>query len=107
MKDYGIIEYIISDGRSIFLTLVAEEDEDVLLTKGITALRRLRIRRLLKEAASQGYKLSIKELSELLYVSKSTICRDLHYLKSKSLLEMNEVVSVNVGTKQEYDEENI
>ena len=87
VKDFGIIEFIISEGRSIFLTLVGENDEEVLFSEGITALRRLRIKRLIQEAKAQGYSLSVKELADLLYVSKSTIFRDLSYLRAKGLIE--------------------
>lgn len=84
---YGKVEYFLPDGRSILLTLVGEEDEDVLLLEGITALRRLRIKRLLEEARTQGYNLSVKELAELLYVSKSTIFRDLACLRAEGLVD--------------------
>ena len=86
MNDYGVIEYFLPDGRNIVLTLVSEEDEDVLLTEGVTALRRLRIKRLIEEARAQGYQLSVRELSEILYVSKSTIIRDIAYLRNKGML---------------------
>lgn len=77
----GIITYYVRDGKNtlkgIKLTLCCEQDFEHLKNLGVSRLRRLRIRRLLQEAMSQGVKLSYRDLSLLLLASKATIKRDL------------------------------
>ncbi|RME66645.1 MAG: DUF1670 domain-containing protein [Nitrospirae bacterium] len=82
---YGTIEYITAEGKKIELTLVHEDDEEVLLRDGVTALRRVRLVRLCHEARTQGVSLSINELAELLVTSRSTVYRDLMALKSMGI----------------------
>jgi response regulator of citrate/malate metabolism len=95
--EYGTVEFITGDGRTILLTLVSKEDEMVLFTEGVTALRRKRLLRLVREAKAQNYDLSLGELSGILMVSKSTICRDINYLKQKGLLEHEVSVGLENG----------
>ncbi len=77
----GTITYYVRDGkntlRGIKLTLCCEEDFQYLKNSGVSMLRRLRLRRFLKEAMSQGVKLSYRDLSLLLLASKATLKRDL------------------------------
>lgn len=77
----GTITYYVRDGKNtlkgIKLTLCCEKDFEYLKSSGISMLRRLRLRRLLKEAMAQGANLSYRDLSLLLLASKATIKRDL------------------------------
>lgn len=76
----GTVTYYVRSGRDtlrqVKLTLCCEKDME-LLKRGISSLRRVRLKRLMNEAASQGVRLSYRDLSLLLLASKATIKRDL------------------------------
>jgi hypothetical protein len=63
--------------KGVTLTYCCDDDSDVLSRSGLAELRRQRALRLLKEAETQGAKLSYRDLSLILLTSKSTLKRDL------------------------------
>lgn len=67
--------------KRLRLTLVGQDDEDVLRQTGIVGLRRQRILRLTKEAEMQGSLLSYTDISGLLLTSAATLKRDINYLE--------------------------
>jgi hypothetical protein len=77
----GTLVYYVRNGgntlKGIKLTLCCDEDKGYLLSGGVSALRRQRLRRLINEAMRQGVRLSYRDLSLLLLASKATIKRDL------------------------------
>jgi len=77
----GTLVYYVRTGgntlKGIKLNLCCDEDKEHLLSGGVSALRRQRLRRLINEAMRQGARLSYRDLSLLLLTSKATIKRDL------------------------------
>lgn len=89
--DFGRLEYYASaNGRGsglkrIRLTLVGQDDEEVLRKEGISGLRRKRIVRLTEEARSQGVMLGYEDLADLLLVSMATLKRDVNFIERTGL----------------------
>ena len=73
--DLGKVEYM-AGGRSLNLTLVEQEDFNILKSDGLAGLRRKRLLRLATEAVSQGAMLGYEDLCCLLVSSVSTLKRD-------------------------------
>ena len=67
--------------QTILLTLIDENDDDILLSKGLRGLRLRRIVRLAREAERQGALLGYDDLSRLLLTSLATLKRDVAYLE--------------------------
>lgn len=63
--------------KSLKLTVCSEDENMVLNEKGLAALRRQRLQRLIEEAREQGAKLSYRDLSLILLTSKATLKRDI------------------------------
>ena len=68
--------------RTILLTLIDEQDDDVLQEEGLRGLRLRRIVRLAREAECQGAPLGYDDLSRLLLTSLATLKRDVACLES-------------------------
>ncbi len=64
--------------RSLKLTVCSEEDRQ---SSGLADLRRRKLSRLLREALSQGARLSYRDLSIIMLTSKATLKRDVSHLK--------------------------
>lgn len=86
--NFGKIEYICKgengNGASVKvlrLTFIGQGDEEVLARFGVAALRQRRVVRLTREADEQGCRLSYEDLCNLLFVSISTLKRDIGFLK--------------------------
>lgn len=71
--------------KKIHLDLIAPDDEIILVQRGLTALRRARILRLLNRAAEQGAVLTYDNLVHLLCTSLSTVKRDVRTLQRMGL----------------------
>jgi len=82
------VEFIFEDrkntvgiqAKALNLTLVGQEDEDVLTKMGMKELRLTRIMRFTKEAAQQGYIMNHEELSALLFTPLAILKKDIAYL---------------------------
>lgn len=89
--DFGKLKYhIVIRGRdkiftekTLRLTLIDGQDEDVLSSEGLSELRKKRIIRLTEEAQRQGYLLSYGDLNALLLSSTSTLKRDISILEKE------------------------
>jgi hypothetical protein len=83
--DFGKVEFVIEgNGRAaqkLRLTLVGQNDSDVLKRRGLSELRRTRVLRLTREAVEQGCMLSYADLSGLLLCSLATLKRDVCALR--------------------------
>ena len=66
---------------AVTLTLDCADDLEA-LRRGVAALRRSKIRRLTREAQAQGGLLTQEDLARLLCASRSTIKRDIAYLRA-------------------------
>ena len=71
--------------RKVVLTLIAEEDDEVLAKQGIASLRRARILRLCNEAQEQGALLGYEDLTTILLSSPSTLKRDLRQFRKQGV----------------------
>src|SRR3990172_4635816 len=88
--EFGKVEYICAEQKNgngtvirvLNLTLVAHGDEEILVKKGLRALRHKRIMRLALEAEEQGCLVSYEDLSALLLTSLATLKRDVYYLEA-------------------------
>ncbi len=69
--------------RKLRLTLIGQNDDEILSREGLTELRRNRVLRLANEAVRQGCLLSYEDLSGLLLCSLSTLKRDIAQLEGK------------------------
>jgi hypothetical protein len=82
----GTLTYLVPDGADRFkmlrLTVCADEDGEA---RGLAVQRRKRLSRILSEASGQGAKLSYRDLSIIMLASKSTLKRDLKYLRRHGL----------------------
>ncbi len=82
----GTLTYWVSDGknnvRSLKLTVCSEDDRG---NKGVIDLRRRRLWRLIAEASRQGIRLSYRDLSMITLSSKSTLKRDVSYMRRKGI----------------------
>jgi len=78
----GKLTYWVSLGggslRAVRLTICSEDDRS---SRGVTELRRRKLRRLLSEASLQGVRLSYRDLSLIMLASKATLKRDVSYLR--------------------------
>jgi|Deesub1362A_J573_1020465.scaffolds.fasta_scaffold00004_412 Fic family protein len=87
--DFGRVEYIVfetSNGsgvKKLKLTLIGQDDEEILRQEGLAGLRRRRIIRLTNEAEKQGSLLSYEDLAGLLLTSLATLKRDVNYLEKQ------------------------
>jgi hypothetical protein len=61
------------------------EDDLVALRSGVADLRRSKIQRLTREAQNQGALLTQEDLARLLCTSRSTVKRDIAYLRSEGV----------------------
>lgn len=71
--------------RRVVLTLIAEEDDEVLANQGLASLRQARILRLCKEAQEQGGLLAYDDLTTILLSSPSTLKRDLRRFRKQGV----------------------
>ena len=71
----------VSSAKTLMLTLVGMNDEDILSSQGLSELRKKRIVRLTEEAQKQGMLLSYEDLNALLLSSVSTLKRDVNSLE--------------------------
>lgn len=82
----GTLTYWVSEGnsriRSLRLTVCSEDDSRC---NGLAELRRKRLGRLLGEALTQGARLSYRDLSMIMLVSKATLKRDIGYLRRQGM----------------------
>ncbi len=69
--------------KTLRLTLIGRNDEDILRSQGLSELRRKRITRLTHEAQRQGMLLSYEDLNALLLSSVSTLKRDINVLEKQ------------------------
>jgi hypothetical protein len=78
----GTLTYWVPDGENRFrmLRLTVCSDEDG-AGRGLASLRRRRLTRILREASGQGASLSYSDLSMIMLASKSTLKRDVSYLR--------------------------
>ncbi|MFQ5852769.1 MAG: DUF1670 domain-containing protein [Candidatus Binatia bacterium] len=67
--------------KRVLLTLISDDDGDMLAKRGLAFLRQARIMRLCREAHEQGALLAYEDLTNLLLTSLSTIKRDLRLLR--------------------------
>ena len=67
--------------KTLMLTLIDMNDEDILSAQGLSELRKKRIVRLTEEAQKQGMLLSYEDLNALLLSSVSTLKRDVSLLE--------------------------
>jgi hypothetical protein len=85
----GVLVYLVPDGgnrmRSLRLTVCSDEDRG-----GVAAVRRRRLGRLMREASSQGAKLSYRDLGMILCVSKATLKRDMVLLRRSGVAAAEE-----------------
>ena len=76
----------LADCRRIAITLTLDSPDDLeALQLGIAALRRSKTQRLTVEAQEQGALLTQEDLARLLCTSRSTIKRDIAYLRSQGI----------------------
>jgi hypothetical protein len=68
--------------KKILITVVSEDDAEVLERKGMTFLRRARVLRFCQEARDQGTLLCYDDLVHLLSTSLSTLKRDIRRLRN-------------------------
>lgn len=82
----GTLIYWVPDGEGrlklLRLTVCSDEDAD---GGGLANQRRRRLTRILSEASGQGASLSYRDLSMIMLASKSTLKRDVSYLRSHGL----------------------
>ncbi|OGQ80529.1 MAG: hypothetical protein A3F90_16705 [Deltaproteobacteria bacterium RIFCSPLOWO2_12_FULL_60_19] len=71
--------------KTVLLTVIAEEDDEILVNRGLAFLRQARLLRLCTEAHEQEALLAYEDLTNLLLTSKSTIKRDLRSLRKQGL----------------------
>ena len=71
--------------RKIVLTVIAEEDDEVLARQGLASLRQTRILRLCNEAHEQGALLAYEDLTTILLSSPSTLKRDLRQFRKQGV----------------------
>lgn len=89
--DFGKLKYHVARNampqdnfmKTLMLTFIDNNDEDVLSSQGLSELRKKRIVRLTSEAQSQGILLSYDDLNALLLSSVSTIKRDVSSLEKQ------------------------
>jgi hypothetical protein len=78
----GTLVYWVPDGMDRFrllkLTVCSDEDGE---SGGLASRRRMRLSRILREATRQGARLSYSDLSMIMLSSKSTLKRDVSYLR--------------------------
>ncbi|KAF0146386.1 MAG: hypothetical protein FD156_54 [Nitrospirae bacterium] len=83
--DFGKLKYYITARKqaykTLMLTLVDNDDEYTLSSKGLSELRKKRIMRLTSEAQKQGMPLGYADLNALLLTSVSTLKRDVNSLE--------------------------
>jgi hypothetical protein len=76
----------VNDGKNRFkslkLTVCCDED---LNSSGLAEQRRQRLWRLMNEAASQGIRLSYRDLSMIMLSSKATLKRDVSLMRSRGI----------------------
>jgi uncharacterized protein DUF1670 len=72
--------------RRVVLTLIAEEDDEVLAKQGLASLRQARVLRLCKEAQEQGGLLAYEDLTSILLSSPSTLKRDLRQFRKQGVV---------------------
>lgn len=82
--DFGKVEYMVN-GIGLRLTLIGEDDVDILKDEGLASLRRRRLVRLTNEAVSHGVLLSYDDLCCLLVSSLSTLKRDVSIIEGAGL----------------------
>ena len=70
--------------KRVLLTLISEDDGDMLAKRGLAFLRQARIIRLCREAHEQGALLAYEDLTNLLLTSLSTLKRDLRILRREA-----------------------
>lgn len=91
----GKLVYWVPEGegrlRTLKLTVCAEEDR---LSGGLANLRRRRLGRIMAEAVSQGARLSYRDLSMIMLVSKATLKRDVSHLR-KNGMELSSVAGAD------------
>ena len=79
----GTLVYWVPEGegrlRSLRLTVCSEDDRQ---PEGLADLRRKKLSRILTEATAQGARLSYRDLSMIMLVSKATLKRDVSRLRS-------------------------
>ena len=74
------------DCPRIAITLTLDSPDDIeALRSGVAALRRSKIQRLTVEAQEQGALLTQEDLARLLCTSRSTVKRDIAYLRSQDI----------------------
>lgn len=83
----------------VHLTLVAEEDAQVLAGQGSEALRRLRVQRMVYEALLQGGALSQEDLACILGVSLATIKRIFAHFRQQGYPLPATVTSLGQGSE--------
>ena len=71
--------------RRVVLTVVSEDDDEILAKQGLACLRQMRLLRLCREAHEQGAVLAFEDLTKLLLTSLSTVKRDLRLLRIQGL----------------------
>ncbi|MBI4823065.1 MAG: DUF1670 domain-containing protein [Nitrospirae bacterium] len=98
----GTLTYWVFEGenrlRSLKLTVCSEDDRRI---SRLADTRRMRLRRLLSEAATQGARLSYKDLSIITLTSKATLKRDISYLRKQGveMLLRGNVRNRGIGSK--------
>lgn len=69
--------------KRVLLTVISEDDDEILARQGLASLRQARILRLCRDAYEQGGLLAYEDLTNLLSTSLSTIKRDLGLLRKE------------------------
>lgn len=82
--EFGKVEYS-SGGVNLSLTIVVQEDFQILKSEGLAGLRRRRLLRLTNEAVAQGVMLGYGDLSCLLVSSISTLKRDISIIENAGI----------------------
>jgi hypothetical protein len=76
----------IAESKRVPINLTVDSPDDlVALRHGVAALRRSKIQRLTQEAQEQGALLTQEDLARLLCTSRSTVKRDIAYLRTEGI----------------------
>jgi hypothetical protein len=76
----------IAESKRVPINLTVDSPDDlVALRHGVAALRRIKIQRLTQEAQEQGALLTQEDLARLLCTSRSTVKRDIAYLRTEGI----------------------
>lgn len=83
----------------VHLTVIADEDAQVWATQGSLALRRLRVRRLVREATLQGGALSQEDVACILGISHKSVKRIFAYFRERdeTLPSRGEIQDIGAG----------